>query len=357
MAPNSEPHKLRDEMPDSGRDAPGRGAQIIDMATGNLIPERAKAKVGENRPAFFAGLAGLVVLGGLLVWAFWAQGGDDPRRADAAGQDLAASVRSTLPDANGAAFDPAADARSGASVPGDPASPGLTPPAPSPVLSYDPGAVPPPPELDVELEVAPLPQPATNRHAAPAVVFDGGKGPGSAVLIGDGAPVGDAVQEVGSPAAAKPAASAPAKKTSAPQRGATVARGTLIPAVLETAIDTDEPGFVRAMVTTDVKSYDGKRTLVPRSSKLIGQYRADTSNGKKQAYVIWTRLEPPSGRSVALAPTVGKDDFFARFDGAKLMSIVGGQSVTAGKNGPRVRVRQGEPVRVFTAKDIDLSKN
>lgn len=34
----------------------------------------------------------------------------------------------------------------------------------------------------------------------------------------------------------------------------TVTQGTLIPAVLETAIDTDVPGYVRAVVSADVRS-------------------------------------------------------------------------------------------------------
>jgi carbon starvation protein CstA len=43
----------------------------------------------------------------------------------------------------------------------------------------------------------------------------------------------------------------------------TVTQGTLIPAALETAIDTDVPGYVRAIVSSDVRSYDGTRVLVP----------------------------------------------------------------------------------------------
>jgi type IV secretion system protein VirB10 len=170
----------------------------------------------------------------------------------------------------------------------------------------------------------------------------------------------------------------------------TVTQGTLIPAVLETAIDTDVPGYVRAIVSADVRSFDGTRVLVPRSSRLIGQYKSGLQAGQKRVYVVWTRLIRPDGVSVNIgSPAIsfsgetglaGKVDshFFERFGSAILLSVVGGlnpigsrtatvingggQSAAAaavGQNGqiaPTVRVRQGEPIRVFTARDLDFSK-
>ena len=51
--------------------------------------------------------------------------------------------------------------------------------------------------------------------------------------------------------------------------------GTLIPAVLETPIDTSRPGFARAIVTRDARGIDGQRVIVPRGSRLIGEYQSD----------------------------------------------------------------------------------
>ncbi len=170
----------------------------------------------------------------------------------------------------------------------------------------------------------------------------------------------------------------------------TVTQGTLIPAVLETAIDTSVPGYVRAIVSTDVRSFDGARVLVPKSSRLVGQYKSGVSAGQKRAYVVWTRLIRPDGVSVDIgSPAVGfngqtglagkvNSHFFERFGSAMLLSVVGGlstlggnasviiggggQSAAAaainqsGQVGPTIRVRQGEPIRVFTAKDLDFSK-
>jgi len=167
----------------------------------------------------------------------------------------------------------------------------------------------------------------------------------------------------------------------------TVVQGTLIPAVLETAIDTDLPGYVRAVVSQDVRSFDGSRILVPRSSRLVGQYKSGLTAGQTRAYVIWTRLIRPDGASVALAsPSVdfagnsglaGKVDghFMKRFGSAVLLSVVGGLSavgsssvvLSGGQSAasvaaqrdtqipPTIKVLPGEPIRIFTAKDLDFS--
>jgi type IV secretion system protein VirB10 len=171
--------------------------------------------------------------------------------------------------------------------------------------------------------------------------------------------------------------------------GQTVSQGTLIPAVLETAINSDLPGYVRAVVSSDIRSFDGTRVLVPRSSRLIGQYKSGVAGGQTRAYVMWTRLIRPDGVSVALAsPAVdetgqtgltGKVDshFMKRFGSSLLLSVVGAAStvasggaglilsggesaasVAASRDGqipPTIRVRQGQPIRVFTAKDLDFS--
>lgn len=170
----------------------------------------------------------------------------------------------------------------------------------------------------------------------------------------------------------------------------TVTQGTLIPAVLETAIDTDLPGYVRALVSQDVKSFDGSKVLIPRSSRLIGQYKSGLAAGQTRAYVIWSRLIRPDGASVALgSPAIeyggssglsGKVDghFMKRFGSAALLSVVGGlgslassgTSVVLSSGGqsaagvaasrdasipPTIRVPQGQPIRIFTARDLDFS--
>ena len=182
---------------------------------------------------------------------------------------------------------------------------------------------------------------------------------------------------------------APAQARAMVNPSTTVTEGTMIPAILETAIDTDVPGYVRAVVSQDVRSFDGKTVLIPRSSRLIGQYQSGVQQGQRRAYVIWTRLIRPDGASVNIAsPAVAFDGttglrgdvnnhFFRRFGSSMLLSVVGGLGAIASGGasvviggasqsaagvaaqsdsqiGPTIRVAMGEPIRVFTARDLDF---
>jgi type IV secretion system protein VirB10 len=80
----------------------------------------------------------------------------------------------------------------------------------------------------------------------------------------------------------------------------TVPQGALIPAVLETAFNSTQPGFARAIVSRDVRSFDGTKVLIPRGSRLIGQYRADVASGQSRAIINWTRLIRGDGVTIAL---------------------------------------------------------
>ena len=170
----------------------------------------------------------------------------------------------------------------------------------------------------------------------------------------------------------------------------TVVQGTLIPAVLETAIDTDIPGYARAVVSQDVRSFDGSRVLIPRSSRLIGEYKAVTQAGQRRAFLMWTRLVRPDGVSIALSSPAAdfsgqagiggqvNSHFLSRFGSSILLSILGGagslftggastvvvsggqsaSSVAAQHDGnrpPTIKVQQGQPIRVFTARDLVFS--
>lgn len=241
-------------------------------------------------------------------------------------------------------------------------------------------------------------------HAPGAVVMPGMPPASSPVLVYDGSSPQAATVTAG-PNSSRDADGTPTMLAGAsPSRGvigdnssvrsttladpaSTVIQGTLIPAVLETAIDTDIPGYVRAVVSQDVRSFDGSRVLIPRSSRLIGEYKAATQAGQRRAYLMWTRLVRPDGVSVALASPAAdfsgqagiggqvNSHFFSRFGSAILLSILGGASTLAsggastvivgggqnaasaaiqqnGNRGPTIKVRQGEPIRVFTARDL-----
>ena len=232
--------------------------------------------------------------------------------------------------------------------------------------------------------------------ASPVLVYDGSAAPTATVAAGpntprdaNGAPALLAGAEPGSRGFASDNSSVRSTKLAEP--ASTVIQGTLIPAVLETAIDTDVPGYARAVVSQDVKSFDGSRVLIPRSSRLIGEYKGATQAGQRRAYLMWTRLVRPDGVSIALASPAAdfagqagvggqvNSHFFSRFGSAILLSVLGGAgglvtggastvivggagqsaaSVAAqhdGARGPTIKVRQGEPIRVFTARDLIFS--
>jgi type IV secretion system protein VirB10 len=174
-----------------------------------------------------------------------------------------------------------------------------------------------------------------------------------------------------------------------------VPQGTVILAVLETAIDSDLPGLVRAVVSRDVRGFDGSKVLIPRGSRLVGQYSSGVALNQSRAFVIWTRVLRSDGVSVQLASAAtdplgtaglgGKVNthFFRRFGAATLLSVLtagleylansagGGSQVLVGNVtqanqlasialqrqidiAPTIRVPQGTPVRVFVARDLDF---
>lgn len=98
------------------------------------------------------------------------------------------------------------------------------------------------------------------------------------------------------------------EKTSAAQVQATavgdmnniIAQGKIIAATLETAINTDIPGMLRAIIARDVYSEAGKRILIPKGSRAIGEYEPEVKNGQTRINVIWNRIITPSGIDIAL---------------------------------------------------------
>lgn len=85
----------------------------------------------------------------------------------------------------------------------------------------------------------------------------------------------------------------------------TIPEGAVIPAVLETALDSTQPGRVRAVVSTDVRGMDGSQVLIPRGSRLIGEYQSEVASGQSRIQVQWTRLIRPDGFTVSLASPAG----------------------------------------------------
>jgi type IV secretory pathway VirB10-like protein len=290
------------------------------------------------------------------------------------------------------------------------------PPAPDVTAFYEPPP-PPPPEPMPAVELQPPPpdpgptQADIDRLRAPALVVDLSefKAPPAVGAAPPGNPL-DPTAVTGAMSGAANTGSADerfaqrfgvggvgGKPTQAMPMGdlsMRIIEGAVIPAVLETALNSDLPGYARAVVTRDVRGFNGAHVLVPRGSRLIGQYKAGVAAGQSRAFVIWTRLIRPDGATVELSSPAtdalgrgGLDGdvdrhFFQRFGGAILLSLlnIGASAITdsndttvviagarAGTDavgsafasdtqiGPTVTVPQGSPVRVFVSQDIDFS--
>lgn len=351
-------------------------AEIIDLASRAAFPAVVDRKARGDGLGLAAGVAVVGLLGAVTFWAMnAARTGEQP-------QGIGNPAIAPVPSAAPVVVQPIDPTK----VPG--AVPVVPPvnPAPAPVYAVNPGAA---------------PGMGINPYASPQLIFDASAA--RAVRMAEGASLAPAP---GTPVPATDMAAGGAGAFAARVGGVggppvqakamvnpstTVTEGTLIPAILETAINTDVPGYVRAVVSQDVRSFDGKRVLVPRSSRLVGQYQAGVQQGQKRAYVIWTRLIRPDGVSVNLgSPAVAFDGttglegdvnthFFQRFGSGLLLSVVGGLGAIAtggvgglilgagaqgaansavqqqGQISPTIRVRMGEPIRVFTARDLDFS--
>ena len=362
---------MRDDDPrESG------SAEVIDLASRSVLPAVAGKKSGGDAMGMVAGIAIVAALGLVTLWSMSSARLDTGETAPATD---AAPVSDTSPAQ--VTVDPAPSSTTVVTSP--PQQVVRADPAPSPIFSNNPNVA---------------PGTAANPYNSPTIVFDAsGKAvatvptaalPEGAASSGAQGATGNAAGDFASRVGGVGGTTAQAKAMTNP--ATTVTQGTLIPAILETAIDTDVPGYVRAVVSQDVKSFNGKNVLIPRSSRLIGQYQSGLQAGQKRAYVIWTRVIRPDGASVNLqSPGIGFDGttglpgdvdsrFFQRFGSAMLLSVVGGLSAIGtggasvviggggqaaaaaaaqqdGQLGPVVRVRQGEPIRVFTARDLDFS--
>ncbi len=186
---------------------------------------------------------------------------------------------------------------------------------------------------------------------------------------------------------------APVRASLIRNRPALVAQGEIISATLETPVNSERPGLIRAIVSRDVRSFDGSRVLIPKGSRLIGEFRADQQVGKRRVLATWNRLIRPDGVAIKLDSPVadasgsmgipGKVDthFLARFANAALQTALQIGVNRANRNGnnvivsgtgqmpgmvsqaiipnadlpPTVRVQAGTSISVFTARDLDFS--
>lgn len=184
-------------------------------------------------------------------------------------------------------------------------------------------------------------------------------------------------------------------------------QGTYLRCVLETKIVSEVKGFTSCIITEPVYSASGKYLLLPKGSKVMGQYGSSNPTGPRME-VIWNRIITPEGVDVTLespgvdnlgaAGHVGKfkSHWGSRLASALLISMISdafkyaateygpqGQTVTTSsstttnpyesdtantlkqqaisqleRNNARpntVTINQGTLINIYTAQDIDFS--
>jgi len=172
-----------------------------------------------------------------------------------------------------------------------------------------------------------------------------------------------------------------------------VLQGKAIPAVLETAVNSDLPGMMRASVSEPVYSEDGNALLIPQGSRLIGEYKSGIKRGQVRVFVIWSRLIRPDGIDIKLdspgSDSLGRSGltgfvdthFMERFGSSALLSLIGGYAQDESDNdnqqavlsdsfsksaeialensiniSPTIHINQGERINVFVAKDLNFKQ-
>ncbi len=169
--------------------------------------------------------------------------------------------------------------------------------------------------------------------------------------------------------------------------------GTMIPCVLQTAMDSTLPGLVTCVIPQDILGKTGL-TLLDRGTRVVGEFKGGITQGVERMFVVWTRAETPQGVVISLdSPATdplgrsgmdGEVDrhFWQRFGGALLLTTVDGVIqagvAEASKSGsttintgntesvisetlrgsinipPTIRKNQGELVSILVARDLDF---
>lgn len=88
----------------------------------------------------------------------------------------------------------------------------------------------------------------------------------------------------------------------------TLMAGSIIPATVQTGINSDLPGTVTALVRRNVyDSVTGNHLLIPQGTTLVGMYDSDVAFGQSRVLMAWSRLIFPDGSSFDLTGMPGAD--------------------------------------------------
>lgn len=116
--------------------------------------------------------------------------------------------------------------------------------------------------------------------------------------------------------------------------------GTSIPCILETALNSDQPGFASCIINRDILSDNGRVVLLDKGTQVVGEYRGGIKQGQSRLFVLWTRAKTPTGVIIPLASpatdTLGRAGFdgninthwWERFGSSLLLTVIDGVTTT-----------------------------
>lgn len=95
-------------------------------------------------------------------------------------------------------------------------------------------------------------------------------------------------------------------------------RGKIIDAVLESAVNTDFGGEIRAVISRDIYSESGRVILIPKGTRAFGVYTTGVSETTGYIAVEWVRVDLPTGYTLNFQGTgvdnLGKKGYAGRVD-------------------------------------------
>jgi type IV secretory pathway VirB10-like protein len=119
--------------------------------------------------------------------------------------------------------------------------------------------------------------------------------------------------------------------------------GEVLHAVLESAIQSDFAGPVRAILSDPAYSYNGMQVVLPAGTRIIGEYQNSIKAAQVRVGIEWKRMILPNGSSIDFsAPATGpmgrvgvaatrvNTHFWRRFGEAGLYSLLSAGSQLAG---------------------------
>ena len=80
----------------------------------------------------------------------------------------------------------------------------------------------------------------------------------------------------------------------------TIIAGKVMEGVLETAINSESAGIIRAVVSKDVLGERGNKILIPRGSRLYGSYTTTSTATQTRLLLTWTKVVRPDGVVISM---------------------------------------------------------